>query len=169
MTMYDWGTGPIFRPEEVPPRDKGDFDPMPAGWRRMTVTAAQRKSTKAGDGEYLQIEFTIPENDEFHGRKAWERCNLWNPSAEAVSIARRTFADLVTACGLVQVQHPDELIGRTVEVKLTVKPASGDFDARNEIKGYRPLDGVVPAPAAKPAAQAKPANPNAPSWARKPQ
>ncbi len=167
MTMEEWGLGPVFRPADVPPRERGDFDPLPAGWRRMMVTKTERKATKANDGEYLVIELTVPDGDEFGGRKVWDRLNLVNRNPEAVSIAKRAFADLVQAAGLVQINHPDQLIGKLIEVKLKLKPASGEWEASNECRGYRSPDGAVPAQASTPLTVVKPSNPSTPAWAQK--
>jgi hypothetical protein len=168
MTMYDWGDGskPFFSPADVPPREQGDFTPLPEGWYQVVIAKCERKATKAGDGEYLKIEMVVADGQPFANRHVFTNINLWNASEKAVTIARRDFADLVTATGLVQVNTPDDIIGRSVSIKLKIKPAQGGYDEQNEVKGYRSVDGA-PAPQAKPAQQpARPANPNTPSWAK---
>jgi hypothetical protein len=129
-----------FRADQVPP-STGQYDPLPAGWQRMIVTASEIKNTKNGRGRYLQIEFTIPEGDKYGGRKAWDRLNLWNESQEAVDIAKRTLSSLCLSVGVVQLRDSNQLHGKLVLVKLAVREATASYDASNEVKGYKPADG----------------------------
>ncbi len=64
-----------------------DYDPIPAGKYLAVITDSEMKSTKSGNGEYLELTFQIIEG-EFKNRNQWARLNLDNPNPKAVQIAQ---------------------------------------------------------------------------------
>lgn len=153
------------------------FDVLPPAWYAMRVVASEIKPTKNGDGQYLQLELEIDENHhpELKGRKVWDRLNLWNTNGQATEIAQRTLKALVVACGKASIIDSEELHGISFEAKVTVRAATGQYEASNDVRGYRALSGgssaaVSPAAAAgKPASAPKQASKasSAPPWAKK--
>lgn len=151
------------------------FDPMPAGWYQGIVTGSEMKPTKAGDGSRLNLEITI-QGGEFHGRKVWDGLNLANPNPVAVEIAFKQLSALCHATGVIQCADSNQLHGIPFECKVKLVPAKDGYDAKNDISGYRVVNGgqqappvVVPVAATQPApfspaaaaapAQPAPANP----------
>jgi len=132
------------------------FGPIPAGWYPVEVEAAEVKDTKAGTGKYLWLELSII-GDQYNGRKLFANINLMNPNEKAVEIGMRELAALGLACGLAAITDSHELIGKTIECRVKVEAAKGDFDADNKVTAYRPLGGQQPA--AAPAAPARNAAP----------
>ena len=45
------------------PEDERGFEPLPDGWYEAQVNASSIKTTKAGNGEYLELEFDIIGDD----------------------------------------------------------------------------------------------------------
>lgn len=139
-----------FDATQVEPQDS--FEPLPAGWYPVIISDSEMKPTKAGNGQYLQLELTVIEG-EHEGRKTWDRLNLDNPNQTAVEIAQRALSAICRAVGVMAPNDSSELHDRPFEVKLSVKPAKDTYEASNEVKGYRALGGEEAAPAAAPAAR----------------
>lgn len=157
------------------------FDPIPAGWYTAQVTESEMKPTKAGDGSYLSITLQILGGD-FNNRKVFDRFNINNKNPVAVDIAYKQLSALCHAVGILQVQDSQQLHGKPVQIKVSLKPASQDpqtgaqYDAGNEVKGYKAVEGGMPiagqpaggAPAWATQQQASAAAP-APAFAQQPQ
>lgn len=152
-----------FNANEVEPST--GFDPIPAGKYLAVIVDSETKTTKAGTGEYLQLEFEIIEGD-FKGRKLWSRLNIKNANADAVRIAR---AELSAICRAVNVMTPGDSIElHNLPLMLTVRcKKNQDDEIVNEIKGYGPREANTGAAAAKPATPPPQDANSQPPWARK--
>ena len=64
------------------------------------IIKSDMKNTRAGNGQYLSLEFIIIGNGKGKGRKLWANLNLVNPSEVAVNIARSELATICKAIGL---------------------------------------------------------------------
>ena len=133
-----------FDPNTAPPPQH--FELLPEGIYVATVTSNDVKHTKAGTGQYLELEFTIVEGPA-QKRKLWARFNILNPSQKAVARANR---DLGALCSSVGIHHPidngDELMGKTCRVNVTIEPGDGPYLASNKIDKYDTLAGAAMAP-----------------------
>lgn len=138
------------------------FSPLPAGDYNAIITESETKATKDGQGQYLQLKLQI-QGGEFAGRTLFDRLNLWNNNQQAQEIAQRSLSAICHAVGILQVGDSQELHNRPLIATVKVKPASGNYDASNEIKGYKAaaLGSAMPA-FVPPQAQAAPAA-NAPA------
>ena len=134
MDFQDGG----FNAHDYKPLD--DFTPLPAGQYKVIIIADELKTTKAGNGSYLQLTMQVVEG-EHEGRRLFDRLNLDNPNQETVDIANRTLASIGRAVGRMVIRNSQELHDIPMMVKVVVKPAKGDFGASNEIKGYISLTG----------------------------
>lgn len=126
-----------------------DFSPVPPGEYSVNITGVETKTTKAGNGQYLALEFTII-GGQHQGRKIWNNLNLVNPNPKAVEIAQRDLSGICQAIGKPRVQHENELMGGQMLVKVTVK------DDHNECKGFKPGGNAAPPAQAAPPAYAPP-------------
>ena len=125
-----------------------DFSPLAPGKYDAIISAAAEKSTKAGTGKYLSVEFTVT-SVQNEGRRVWLNLNLVNPNPVAVEIAQKELALLCKAIGVMQVSDESQLVDKALTIKVTV---DGD---RNNVKGFFPLAARVAAPVqAAPAAAA---------------
>lgn len=149
------------------PKGTSNFEPLPDGWYNATITGAEVKPTKAGDGKYIAAKYTIT-GPSHQGRVVFGNLNIKNASTKAEEIGRQQLGEIMRAIGLAKVTDTDQLIGGNLGIKLVVK--TGEY-AGNEIKGYKSLGSGSPAAVAPfkpvgPAAGAAPAK-SAPPWAKK--
>lgn len=118
------------------------FDPLPSDKYVAAITASEVKPTKAGTGSYLQLEFTVLDG-EYKGRKVWDRLNLNNPNAQAVSIARSQLSAICHAVKILQVRESAQL--HNIPLVITVKlKQDADGEMYNEIKGYSQRESLIP-------------------------
>jgi hypothetical protein len=130
-------------------------DVLPPGKYTVQIVASEWKTTKAGTGQYLSLEVDILEG-EHAGRKIWTSLNLDNPNPKAVEIAEETLRDICVAQGKLGCDDSEELHFIPMTATVKVKPGDANYGPKNEIGGFKPLEGAV-APA-RPAA-ARPAAP----------
>lgn len=121
------------------------YEAIPAGDYEAMVTDSQKKSTKDGSGQYLELTLEI-QSGQFQGRKIWDRLNLQNRNAKAVEIAQRQLGQLAHATGVLQVADSEQLHHKPVIVKVSVRQKPGR-DPSNEVKGYKAISGGGVAPA----------------------
>ena len=147
------------------PVGNNNFEPLPEGWYNSTITGAEIKSTKAGDGKYIAVKYTIT-GPSHQGRVVFGNLNIKNASTKAEEIGRQQLGDIMRAIGLAKVTDTDQLIGGNLGIKLSVR--TGEYSG-NEIKAFRALNGAAPAPVAPFKAAGKAAAPAkaAPPWAKK--
>lgn len=132
------------------------FAPLPAGDYNAIITESEVKPTKDGQGQYLQIKLQV-QGGEFSGRTLFDRLNLWNNNQQAQEIAQRALSAICHAVGVLQVGDSQELHNRPLIATVKVKPASGNYEANNEIKGYKAAQIGSSMPAFAPPQAASPA------------
>ena len=125
----------MFNREELPV-DDSSYEPLPEGWYPVQITGAELKETKAGTGQYIKVEYTVV-GDNYQGRKVWGMLNIVNPNETAENIGRKQLNQLMAATALDSVQDTDEFVGKTLNIKLKIKPASGEYEASNDVKGFK--------------------------------
>jgi hypothetical protein len=158
-----------FTLDTLPKGNTGNFEPLPDGWYNATITGAEVKPTKAGDGKYIAAKYTIT-GPSHQGRVVFGNLNIKNASTKAEEIGRQQLGEIMRAIGLAKVTDTDQLIGGNLGIKLVVK--TGEY-AGNEIKGYKSLGVSSPAavapfkPVGPSAAAGAPAAKSAPPWAKK--
>lgn len=114
------------------PSDRS-FDAIPPGWYPAMVEVAEVRSTQKG-GKGVSVQFTIL--DERHeNRKVFKFLNVVNDNPKAVEIAQRDLAALGDAVGLVRVTKTEELINKTLDVRLKVRKRD-DGDTDNEVTAF---------------------------------
>lgn len=142
-----------FDTTEVAPKNM-DFEPLPKGRYRARMVGSEVKVTKDQLGLYLAMEFDVTEPG-FEGRKVFSNLNIKNKSEKAEQIAKGLLSALCKACGKVGiVDDSTDLHDIEVVLKLDVGKADGDYAAKNEIKGFYPVDKGAPQIAKAPAAVA---------------
>jgi hypothetical protein len=142
------------------------YEPLPEGWYAVSVKSCELSRTKAGDGEYFKMAYTVT-GPSHQGRVVFGNINIENPSAKAMEIGLRDLNALMAACGIVSLTDTDQFIGCNIEIKLVIKTQPG-YEPNNEIRGYRAIKGsaMPTAPANAPTHTPAPAGlPKAP-WAK---
>lgn len=124
------------------PVGNNNFEPLPEGWYNATITGAEIKSTKAGDGKFIAVKYTVT-GPSHQGRVVFGNLNIKNASTKAEEIGRSQLGDIMRAIGLGKVSDTDQLIGGNLGIKLSMK--TGEY-AGNEVKAFRALNGSAPAP-----------------------
>jgi len=122
-----------FDAEAIAPRQS--FDLLPAGKYAAVISASEEKRTKKNDGSYLALELTILDG-EHAGRKLFDNLNLNNPSAKACEIAQQTLSSICRAVGVMKPERSSDLHDLPMVVTVKVVPPQGQYEAKNEIKGY---------------------------------
>lgn len=155
-----------FNAQTVAPNSA--FEPLPAGWYNVKITDSEMKPTKAGDGSFLALTMEVLDG-QHAGRKVFTNLNLDNKNPVAVKIAYEQLSALCHVTGVIQCNESQQLHGIPFQAKLSVRPA-GEYDASNEVKGFRDQYGRDPkdiiagnAPAGGAAALGAPQPPTAPT------
>ena len=149
-----------FNAEEIEP--SSSFDPIPAGWYKAIISNSEMKPTRDGYGEYLSLTLQIIEG-QYENRLVFARLNLKNANDKAVDIARKDLAAICRAVGVMSPKSSEELHDKPLMIKVKVRPASGEYDASNDVGGYKADEGTDFTPPPPPKA-ATPAAPTKKPW-----
>lgn len=160
--------GETFITDEMP---KGtNFDPLPAGWYTATIAKAELVDTQNKKGQYIKVRYDIV-GPTHQGRVVFGNLNIRNESVKAEEIGRQQMGDIMRALGLAKLADTDQMIGGNLDIKLAIRAATEQYEAQNEVKGFRALNGstgtipkAVTSKAATPAAAGSKAPP---PWAKK--
>ena len=128
------------------PSGRTEFTPLPAGWYLATIHSAEVRQTKAGNGQYIKLRYDIV-GGEHASRVVFGNLNTKNASEKAQEIGRQQLGELMRAIGLPTIQDTDQLVGGTLEIKLSVRD-DPQWGVSNEVKGFRAANHSAPAAAA---------------------
>jgi Protein of unknown function (DUF669) len=142
------------------PVSQNNFDPLPPGWYTVTIKDAKLTDTKDRSGQYIAVQYATKSN-----RVVFGNLNIRNKNPKAEEIGRQQLGELMRAVGLTRVTDTDQLIGGTLQIKLAIREAANGYEASNDVKGYKAIEGGM-MPSASPAAAPAPAK-AAPPWAKK--
>jgi hypothetical protein len=125
-----------------------NFEPLPEGWYTSAISGAEIKTTKAGNGQYINVKYTIL-GPTHQGRIVFGMINIKNPNPQAEEIGRQQLGEIMRAIGLAKVSDTDQLIGGNLSIKLKITPANGNYDASNSVSGFKASgNGIALAPKA---------------------
>lgn len=146
------------------PQPTNNYGVLPAGWYSATISRAEVKPTKSGTGEYINLMYTVT-GPTHQGRAVWGMINIKNANPETEEIGMKQLGELIRATGVVHLSDTDQLIGKDLVIKLTVKDDER-YGERNEVKAFKAVQGgsIPSMPTAAPEAPAAKA---APPWAKK--
>lgn len=116
--------------------DVKDDEPIKPGDYECQIVDTDLKTTKRGDGQYLELKVQVVEEGDECGRMVWDRLNIVNPNKTAEQIAHRQLAQLCKAVDILELDDSDELIGTPFIARISVEPARGDYGPSNGIKKY---------------------------------
>lgn len=145
-----------FNANDVDPAT--DFEPIPTGKYLAVITESEMKSTKSGNGAYLELVFQVIEG-EYKGRNLWTRLNLDNPNAITVKIAQGELSAICRAVGVMQPKDSCELHNLPLLVTVKCRKREDNGEMTNEIKGYAKKEAAT--------GQPQQAASNTPPWARR--
>lgn len=119
----------------------GKFTPVPVGKYTVIISASERKNTsktpKPGEvqGEMIQFTYTIIDG-EYKGRKLFDRLNIINANVTAQEIAEGCLSAICRSVGVMVPRSTEELHNIPFVVSVKIRPAKGEYDESNEVKGY---------------------------------
>ena len=122
-----------------------EFEALPAGEYRAVITESERKKTKDGSSELLQVKLQIVDG-QYKNRTIIDRFNLWNKSEQARTIAEQQFKKVCEAVNIPKPGDSSALHMKPLTIKLAVKEYNGNN--QNEVKGYKPATTSASAPPA---------------------
>lgn len=149
-----------FNASSAPQPSAPQRGPLPPGKYEAVITRSDIKATKAGDGEYIELEMQITDG-QYAGRRFWERLNVSNPNKTAEDIAKEALRQLCMACGIDDMTDTEQLHDIPFVMSLEIDRKD---PTRNRAMAYEAA-GETPAPAPK-APPAKPAAAGARPWQR---
>ena len=111
--------------------DRG-FEPLPQGKYNAMVIESAVKDSKSG-GQYIELVCQVLDGAHVN-RKVWHRLNIVNDNPKAENIARKDLAVLMINLGLPpQMVDTQELHGKPFLMGLKIRPAEGEYPAKNEV------------------------------------
>lgn len=136
----------VFVPEEA---ESMEFEVLPGGWYPAEIVKSELKDTRAKDGsKYIALKFRITEDAEIdgeevksEGRFVFTNLNIINKNETAVKIAQSDLKAICEAVGFEgELEDTVDLHDQDMLIKLTVKPETSEWPAKNEIKGYKAIE-----------------------------
>ena len=127
-----------FDASQVAP-NAGTPDPVPEGWYNVQIDQSEMKPTKDGAGTYLELRFSVMDG-QYANRKLFARLNLRNNNPVAQEIAYGELSAICHATNVMQLQDSQQLHGVPLKVKAKVRPASGGYDASNDLSGFKNIN-----------------------------
>ena len=151
------------------PQSQG-YDPIPAGWYQAKIVSAEVKESQKG-GAYLNIRYDII-GPTHQGRAVFGMITIRNANKTAEDIGEQQLGDLMRSIGIGRLSDSDQLVGGTMEIKVSVKPGTEQYpDPKNEIKGWKAIATATFAQTQAPAQQQQqpqaPQQASAPPWAQR--
>lgn len=123
------------------------FGALPNGEYQVVAKAGELKTTKAGDGKYIKVEFEVIDGA-FKGRKLWEQYNVANPNEVATNIGKANMKKFFLAAGAtpayMKTLTPESFAGKVVTLVLGTKEDA--YGTKNIIKEYKSETGKKTTP-----------------------
>lgn len=144
------------------------FDLLPADWYTGIWTEALEKPTSKNNGttntDTLCAAVFEVIDGKYKGRKLFHNFNFGNSNEDAKKIAFDQLGAICHAVGqmkIANVNDPRELFNKPMLIKVKIKPAvmeddgvTEKWEARNEIKAFKSIEGGKPSAGAAPAGAA---------------
>jgi len=142
-----------FNPDDVPVDERDSLEPVPPGRYEMQVEDSDLVEAKSGRGHILKLTHKIVSGPH-ENRKLWSQHNFRHENAIAQQIGQREIANLCRAVGHVgPLEDSVDLHGIPFVGRVSIEK-QGDYEPRNVIKAFLPLNGAPPAASTQ---QARPA------------
>jgi hypothetical protein len=126
-------------------KDKGVYEVLPAGEYACEICSCERKDTKSGEAQYLQVGLKV-KHGEYENRVVFDNLNLWTAQGskwiqrtdKAGTIAAESLKDLLTALGMGIPENRAKLLGRKVVADIGIREGSNGYSDQNTVKKYSP-------------------------------
>lgn len=137
---------------------------LPQGEYQMQIVQSELRTTKAGTGQYLWLEFDIVNGPCTPGRKFWDRLNIENPNEQTKKIALSQLLAICKAAGFAFPPSDSQEL-HFKPIKVVIKHKENKQGVLETRPGYYALNDV-PKPTAAPAPVAAPAGAAPKPWER---
>ena len=124
-----------FNAAEVEPNV--GFEIVPPGDYEACIVASEMKSTKSGDGQYLNLEIQIISGP-MQNRKLFEKLNLVNKNDVAVTIAKGTLSAICRAVNVLTPNDSADLHNKPFRIAVGAKKREDTGEMQNNIKSFKP-------------------------------
>jgi hypothetical protein len=113
---------------------------LPEGEYMLMIVKSDMKTTKDGEGKYLQLDMKITDGP-YQGRNYVERLNLINENSLAVNIAEQTLNTICESCGLSGVDDSVDLHNIEMRAFMKIRKAKpgSEWGDSNYVSMYRPV------------------------------
>lgn len=132
------------------------FDPIPNGRYPVLIVGAERKTSKDGRSEFVELTLKVCDG-QYNGRRIWDRCLIRHPNPQAEGIGRGRLKTLCEAIGITKLKDAEELVNYQATAILKVKPHRDTGEPQNEVARFVPDGATAPAAAATAPRSAAPA------------
>jgi len=113
-----------------------EYTVLPEGQYLVEISQSLYKQTKAGDGNYLEFEYTVLDGEQ-KGALHWDRLCLEHPSPKATKRAQAALSAICHSVGVMQFRDTVEL--HHLPFQITIKhKADSEGRVSAEIAGYAP-------------------------------
>ena len=147
-------------PATVPADERSDFDLIPDCEPLAQIISDELTVKDDGKRQRLVLCWEILDGP-YAKRRIWDGLNIVNPSADAENISKRAVIRLCEIHGIPTPLRDSSLLHfKPTRIKVRTAPAKNGYEAKNEIKGYKALNGAPPS--APPAVSAPTAGASAP-------
>lgn len=147
------------------------FSPLKPGWYQARIVGAELiDSTKPGVGQMLKLTFEViaeAQGQQCIGRKLFSYLCHHHEKQQTREIAQGNIVSILQALDKVGATTVDVMLGGELQIKLTTREASGDYDASNDVKGFRALGATDGSPAPAAAGKAVAAATKPTPWGKK--
>lgn len=118
------------------------FDPLPPSDYHLRVKETDMARNKNDTGDLIKIRFEVVDG-EYKGRLLFLNINYTHQNATAEEIGQKMLNALILAAGLPALEDTDDLLGCEVMGKVTVTKGTAQYAASNEIKNFKPAEGIA--------------------------
>lgn len=117
-----------------------DFAPIPSKWYKAQIVKNTDRATTTG-GVMTSYEYVILGPDHAN-RKVFSNHNVKNSSVKAQEIGCREVGTIAKACGLVNLRDTQDVVGKTLEIFVTIEKDNNGND-RNRVSKWQVLTGSI--------------------------
>lgn len=143
-----------------------EYTVLPEGLYLVEIVNSCKKQTKAGDGTYLELEYSVIDG-EHKGARHWDRHCIEHPNPKAVARAYAALSAICHSVGVLQFEETVEI--HHLPFQINVRNRTDDNGRVSaEVAAYAPRPTFSEGPSQPNAGeqQAAPRNPGSNPWAR---
>ena len=119
--------------------DQGRLGPIPAGIYSVLIKEAVLEPNSQGTGQIIKAQLAVIDG-EYKDRVVYTNFNVMNQSEKAQEIGQKQFSALLHAIDVLQIADTAEIVNKPLKIRVKIKAADGEYEARNEVTAYRNIN-----------------------------